>query len=92
MPRFGGAYFRIMDKIEKYTVLRSPDDGEVYVIRNIEPRFTVKYTPGAESSDIIFTDFQDTLKPDAIRLAKMMRGIGEAIARFLQEEDRARKH
>lgn len=80
-----------MEKIEKYTVFRSPDDGEVYAIRNVEPRFTVKYTPGGASSDIAFTDFKDDLPPDPIRLAKMMRGIGESIARFLQQEEHERK-
>ena len=79
-------FLKIM-MMEKYTVFRSPDDGEVYATRNVSPRFTVKYTPDGETSDIVFMDFLDDLRPDPIRLAKMMRGIGEAIARFLQNEE-----
>lgn len=76
-----------MAETEKYTVTRSPNDGRVYAVRNVPPRFTVKYTPGGEISDVVFLDFLDEPKPDAIRLAKMMRGVGEAIARFLQNEE-----
>lgn len=76
-----------MDKVEKYTVTRSPDDGEVYAVRNVPPRFTVRYTPDGETSDVVFLDFRDGERPDPIRLAKTMRGVGEAIARFLQNEE-----
>ena len=77
--------------VEKYSVFRAPDDGNVYVTRNIEPRFTAVYRPGGETSDISFVDFRDEMKPDPVRLAKMMRGIGEAIARFLQQEEYERR-
>lgn len=79
-----------MNKIEKYTVFRSELDGEVYAIRNLPPMFTVKYMPGNISTNISFEDFKDELPPDPIKVAKLMRGVGEEIARFLQSEQRGR--
>lgn len=81
------------NKDEKYTVLRSKDDGQVYCIRNHEPRFTVKYIVGRgdETTNIEIMDIRDEWEVDPIKLAKLMRGIGEAISRFLQNEDYERK-
>lgn len=42
---------------EKYTVFRSPDDGQVYCMRNIMPRFTVKYVPDDLLNNIEFINF-----------------------------------
>ncbi len=81
-----------MEKTEKYTVFRSPDDGEVYAVRNEPPRFTVKYTPGGEASDVSFLDFKDAMPPDPILLAKLMGGVGRAIAHFLHTERHERGH
>lgn len=77
-----------MDEIEKYTVFRSEKDGQVYAVRNQPPRFTVRYVPGDQATNIAFEDFKDELPPDAIKVAKLMRGVGEAIARFLKDEQR----
>lgn len=86
-PRFGGAYFQNMDKIEKYTVFRSQDNGDIYAIRNEPPRFTVKYLVGDNLvNNIEIMDIRDEWEVDPVEIAKLMRGIGEAIARFLQDE------
>lgn len=75
-----------MDYFKKYTVFRSHDDGQVYAVRNVPPRLTCRFSPGGETSDIVFTDFEDGLPPDPVILAKMMGGIGRAVRWFLIEE------
>ena len=76
---------------EKYTVFRSPQDDQVHAIRNVPPRFTVRYVVGADvSNNIEIIDIQDEWDVNPIKIAKLMRGIGEAIARFLQSESRKR--
>lgn len=78
-------------EVEKYTVKRSQDDGEVYVLRNISPRFTAKYRPDGQLSNFEFMSFEDELPPDPARMAKLMRGLGLVVERFLQNEEYERR-